>query len=140
MALTRMLLSILFVAFAVPAVGQSASYDEELTELSANLRALMVRTQDLSPRDAPGRVALQAELFALSKRLHRLEEEAIGADQELRRAGRAPDRPLLLAASISKALDLARSLTGCYIDTGEKVFWSSALAAAQTARSLQAAR
>ena len=140
MSLNRTLLGILVFAFCVPAMAQSSSYDEELSTLSANLRALMTRAERLPSRDVSGRVAVQKDLFELSKRLHRLEEEAMGANVELQRRGNAPDRQLLLSASISKALDLAQSLTSYYLDTGDKVFWSSALAAAQQARSLQAAR
>ena len=58
------------------------------------------------------------------------------ANNELRRRrlDNASDRQLLLSALIAKALDLAQLLTFYYLDTGDKIFWSSALAAAQTAR------
>jgi hypothetical protein len=141
MALARAVLAtLIFVLACDPSMAQTSSYDEELAKLSAKLRALLVQVEGLSPGDAAGRRSMQRELFDLSKRLHRLEEEALDADLQLRQAGRLPNRQLLLSASISKSLDLAQSLTSHFLDTGDKIFWSSALAAAESARSLQAAR
>jgi hypothetical protein len=142
MRLAPTVLATLFVVVfaSAPSMAQTSSHDEELAKLSAALRALLIRVEALAPRDAAGRVLLQQELFELSKRLHRLEEEAAGADLQLRQAGHPPNRQLLLSASISKSLDLAQSLTGHFLDTGDKIFWSTALAAAESARSLQAAR
>lgn len=121
------------------AISQSM-YDEELSQLSSTLRALMVRAERTNSRDETGGPAIQHELFELSKKLHRLEEEALRTNNELGREGNALDRQLLLAASISQTLDLAVSLVGCYLDTRDKVFWSSAVAAAQSARTLQSAQ
>lgn len=115
-------------------------YDEELSELSGTLRALMVRTERTHPNDEAGSLAIQQELFELSKKLHRLGEEAAGANVELIRKGNAPNRQLLFAASISETLDLAASLASNYLDTRDKVFWSSAVDAAKSARTLQAAQ
>lgn len=135
-------LIILFLSLAFtagPALSQSM-YDEELSQLSGTLRALMVRAERTRPGDESGRLAIQQELFELSKKLHRLEEEAAATNIELLRKGNSPDRQLLLAASISKSLDLAVSLVSNYLDTRDKVFWSSAVGAAQTARTMQAAQ
>jgi len=129
------------LAFSIPAMAQS-TYDEELSQMSGSLRALMVRAERVRPSDVEARGAIQDELIELSTRLHRLQEEAMLANNELRRRrlDNASDRQLLLSASIAKALDLAQLLTFYYLDTGDKIFWSSALAAAQTARTMQAAR
>lgn len=128
------------LAFTSGPVFSQSMYDEELSQLSGSLRALMVRAKRTHPGDEAGRVAIQQELFELSKKLHRLGEEALAANVELEQKGNAPDRQLLLAASISQALDLAESLVSYYLDTGDKVFWSSAVDAAQSARTLLAAQ
>lgn len=113
-------------------------YDEETSQLAGTLRSLMVRAERIQAKDETGKVTIQAELFDLSKKLHRLEEEASAANVELLNRGNPPDRQLLLAASICKALDLAQELTANYLDTRDKIFWSTAVQAAQSARNMQA--
>ncbi len=135
--LTILLVSLVFTSGT--AFSQSM-YDEELAQLSSTLRALMVRAERNRPSDETGRLAIQKELFELSKKLHRLEEEALATNVELLRKGNPPDRQLLLTASISKTLDLVASLVSNYLDTRDKVFWSSAVGAAQSARTMQAAQ
>jgi hypothetical protein len=117
-------------------VQAQSMYDEELSQLSGILRSLMVRTEKNHPTNEVGRYVIQVELLELSKKLHRLEEEAMRANVELQNN----DRQLLLAASISKTLDLAQSLTGHYLVTRDNIFWSSAVGAAQSARTMQAAQ
>ena len=131
---------IFLLAFPCASAFSQSMYDEELSQLSGALRALMVRAERTGPRDETGAIAIQKELFELSKKLHRLEEEAMDTNLELERKGNAPDRQLLLVASISHALDLAASLASNYLDTRDKVFWSSAIGAAQLARTMQAAQ
>jgi hypothetical protein len=139
MCVARKLLCTLLFVLYVPAMAQS-SYDAELSQLSAGLRALMTRAERNQPMDVSGRAEIQRDLFELSKALHRLEEEAMGANLELQRKGGSPDRQILLSAAVAKALDLAQSLTSYYLDIQEKALWVSAVSAAQSARSLQAAR
>lgn len=128
---------ILSLALVAPALAQS-SYDEELSQLSGTLRALMVRAERVQPKDHASRTTIQHELFDLSIKLHQLEEESMSANLELQRKSGAPDRQLLVAASIAKTLDLAQSLTGYFLDTRDKVFMSSPFTVAQTARTIQA--
>jgi len=135
--LAALLCALALVLASLPAVAQ---YDEELSQYSASLRVLMIQAERLRPQDSASRAAIQSELFELSKKLHRLEEEALRANTELQRRGNAPDRKLLLAAAISKSLDLAQSLIGFYLDTHDKAFWVSASQAAQSARQLLAQR
>jgi hypothetical protein len=82
---------LLLAMFEAPAVAQ-LSYDQELTELSGSLRALMVRAERVQARDPAIKLAVQQELFELSKRLHRLEEEAMAANTELLRTTNVHDR------------------------------------------------
>lgn len=141
--MNRILCLTILLALLVFTSGSAFSqsmYDEELSQLSGTLRALMVRAERNRPSDETGHLAIQKELFELSKKLHRLEEEAMATNAELLRKGNPPDRQLLLAASISKTLDLAVSLVSNYLDTRGTVFWSSAVGAAQPARTLQAAQ
>lgn len=130
---------ILSLALVAPALAQS-SYDDELSQLSATLRALMVRAEQVQPKDHSNRIAIQQELFDLSKKLHRLEEESMGANLKLQQKSGAADRHLLVAAAVAKTLDLAQSLTGHFLETRDRVFMSSAVTVAQTARTIQANR
>jgi hypothetical protein len=52
-------------------------YDEELSQLSGTLGALMVRAERNRPSDETGHLAIQKELLELSTKLHRLEEGAM---------------------------------------------------------------
>jgi hypothetical protein len=131
-------LVILFVLVLNTTALAQGLYDQEVSELSGMLRALMVRAEKAHRPDLATRLQIQSELLELSKKLHRLEEEALGANVALLGSGRSPDRQLLLAAAICKSLDLAQSLTAHFLDTGDKVFWSVAVQAAQSARNLQA--
>jgi hypothetical protein len=134
--------TILLVSLALtsgPAFSRSL-YTEELAELSDTLRALMVRAEQSRQDDKAGCLAIRREIDELCKKLHRLEDEATTIDHELQRSGNVPNRQLLLSASISKALDLAASLVGYFLDTHDEVFWSSAVSAAKSARTMLAAQ
>ena len=129
----------LILVFFVSLTAQAGSlYDEETSQLAGTLRSLMVRAERIQQKDESGKLTLQEELFDLSKKLNRLEEEALAANIELLKRGNPPDRQLLLAASICKALNLAQELTANYLDTRDKIFWSTAVQAAQPARNMQA--
>lgn len=114
-------------------------YDEELTQFAAETRSLMLRAERLNLRDQLTQRDIQVALFDLMKRLHRLEEEAMATNVELTKRGSASDRKLLLVASIAKALDLAQSLTGYYLETRDKLFLTQASIASSSARAMQAA-
>ncbi len=135
-----LLFSFIFIASSLANhTAQAGSlYDEEISQLAGTLRSLMVRTERIQPKDESGKFTIQEELFELSKKLHRLEEEASAANVELSKRGNKPDRQLLLAASICQALDLANAMTANYLDTRDKIFWSTAVQAAQSARNMQA--
>ena len=129
---------VLFISLLMSITAQAQSlYDEETSQLAGTLRSLMVRAERIQQKDESGRYAIQEELFELSKKLHRLEEEASSANVELLKRGNPPDRQLLLTASICKALDLAQEMTANYLDTRDKIFWSTAVQAAQSARSMK---
>ncbi len=136
--LTTLLTLFLAISAGSPALAASM-YDEDLSQLSGEVRALMVRAERSQPRDSAANLEIRKELYALSTKLHRIEEEAAGADIELQRKGDSPNRQLLLAAAISKALYLAVSSTDYFLDTRDKVFWATAVTSMQSARTLLAA-
>ena len=123
---------------ALPVQAQSV-YDEDLSQLSASVRAVQIRIERSKSSDIAGGVVLKTELFELSKKLHRLEEEAVGTDLEMQKQGNPPDPKLLLAASVAKALDLSQSLAGYYLETRENIFLVSSKQASQAARKLLSA-
>src|SRR5215831_5737146 len=89
---------VLFIGLSLgcgAAMAQSL-YDEELLQLSGTLRSLMVRAEKNRTNEEADRLVIQGELIELSKKLHRLEEEASKTDLELLRKGSAPNRQLLL--------------------------------------------
>ena len=49
-----------------PAFGQQSGYDEELGQLSGELRSLLVRVERLDPHLTAMRIELQEQLFDLS--------------------------------------------------------------------------
>ena len=134
--------TILLVSLALtsgPAFSRSL-YSEELVELSGTLQTLMVRAEQTQQDDKTGCVAIRRELDELCKKLNRLEDEATTIDLELQRSGNVPNRQLLLSASVSKALDLAASLLGYFLETHDEIFWSSAISAAKSARTMLTAQ
>ena len=132
--------SIIAVLLLLSALSSSAAdrgmYDEEISKHLATLRSLMIRAQKVKPKDEVQSFAIRQGLFELSKALHRLEEEALSTNLELMKQGNPSDRQLLLVSSISKTADLAQVLTSNYVETRDKVFWSSASTAADLARSM----
>lgn len=140
MRLLKTIVLSVVLASASLVANAEAVYDEELGHLSASLRSLLIEAERLPPGNYAARLELQRELFDLSKKLHRLGEEARKADLALQRRGNPPDRNLLLAAAISQTLDLSLSLASMYLSTGDRVFWAPAAEAAQAARSLLAQR
>jgi len=136
---TQLFVFVLIASFLInPTLHAGSLYDVETTQLAGTLRSLMVRAERINPKDESGMLTIQVELFELSKKLHRLEEEASTTDLTLQKRGSPPDRQLLLAASICKLLDLASAMTANYLNTQDKIFWSTAVQAAQTAKSMQA--
>lgn len=126
-----------FLVLSAPGLAEDI-YDSDLTELSGTLRALMVRSEHAKQIEPSTRLKIQSELFDLSKKLHRLQEEASGADVDLMRSGRNPNRQLQITAAVCQSLDLAATLTASYLDTFDNTFWLAAVQAALIARNLQA--
>ena len=116
----------------------SSPYDQELSKLAGEVRSLMIRADRLSSADKSGKVELFEMSYEISKKLHRLEEEADAANIALQQAGKAPDRGLSYAAATADALDLARKLTSAQLVTGDRNFGKSAMEAARLARTIMA--
>ena len=127
---------------ALCSVASSAAaasvYDADLAEAAANLRALMAQVDQMPASQRSSAYAVRADLLELSKRLHRMEEEALSIDLALKQRGAPASRQLAYVAAISDELDMAQSMTGKFLDTGDRVFWTAALQAATTAREMMA--
>lgn len=80
---------LVFIVSSLLSLGVQARalYDEETSQFAGTLRSLMVRAERVQPRDVNGVLSIQEELFELSKKLHRLEEEALTANLELFKRG-----------------------------------------------------
>ena len=139
---TRKLFFAAALALALFPLSASAAspYDDELRQLSGELRALMLRADQPAARSGQTQLELYERLFDLSKRLHRLQEEAMGANNELAQSGQPRDRGLTFAAAVADTLDLAQSHTASYLETRDKAFHTAAASAAQSARQLLAAQ
>jgi len=102
------------IAFAV------SPYDDDLRAMSGELRVMIMQAEKLKSSQEAN--ALAANLFDLSKRLHRLEEEAGSADAALGQQGKPSDKGLEFAQAISKSLDLSQRLLTSYVYTLEPKF------------------
>lgn len=67
-----------------------------------------------------------SRVFALQKLVHRLQEEAGGADLDSRQHGARPDKRLLLVQQGCMALDYLLQALASFIDTDDRVFLSLA--------------
>ena len=133
-------IALLGMLLLVPVVAGTSAYQDDLSELSSRLRATFVRAEGIRPSDFEKRNAIQHDLFEISKRLHRLEEEAGGANLSLLKSGAEGDSNLSIAGGTAKALDLAQSMLSSYLDTNNKIFWSTGLEVMKLSRDLQAAQ
>lgn len=130
---------VLLVAFVSPVSAKSV-YDLELSQLGGEVRALMMRTDQVGPHISQERVDIEEALFELSKNLHRLSEEAASANLALLTQGHKEDRGLTYAAAIADTLDLALRHTRTYLYTRDRAFKVAASAAMQSSRALSAAQ
>jgi hypothetical protein len=134
-------LAVCLVLVATPSLAQPTNlYEDDLTQLSGELRGVMVRVSQMSPPQRRGAYNIRKELLTISKKLHRIEEEAMSADLELGKQGQNPNRDLAYAAAVSEQLDTAGTMVSHYLDVGDVSFWTAAQASAKSARELTAAR
>ncbi|MHB1284798.1 MAG: hypothetical protein ACYCZI_13125 [Metallibacterium scheffleri] len=132
-------LLMVIILSSAPAFAGSP-YDNELLRLSGQVRSLMLRADRDTGRNPATRQQLYEELLQVSKRLHRLQEEAMATNNALQQSGQAPDRGLTFASCIAQTLDLAQSDTAAYLDTHDKSFQVAASGAANSALALMAAQ
>ena len=133
-----------FIAIAIALAGaptqsgRSQLYDADLSDASAQLQSMIVEASRLTPTQRQNAGEFLLRLLGLSKRLHRIEENASAAEADLIRRGNAPSNELEYATAISNQLDTAQDMLVRYIDTGDRNFWDAAVASAQIARGLMA--
>lgn len=135
---------LLILCVALMCVSTSAHaqsmYDEDLLDLSARLRSVMVDIEQNLPARQINVSKMQSDLLILSKRLHRLQEEAMKADAVARAAGRPPNRQLAFAVAVSEQLDASQMMLSLFLDTKDKSLWEAAINSAKSARDLMASQ
>ncbi|MGK9173220.1 hypothetical protein KXR87_08305 [Yokenella regensburgei] len=95
-------------------------YDDDLRAMSGDLRAMIMQAEKIKNSQEANNLA--NNLFELSKRLHRLEEEAGSANNYLAQQGKPSDKGLEFAQNISKSLDLSQRLLTSYMYTMDQKF------------------
>lgn len=113
-------IGVLFFAFNSSLALAVSPYDDDLRSMSGELRVMIMQAEKLNSSQEAN--ALAANLFDLSKRLHRLEEEAGSANTALGRQGQPSNKGLEYAQIISKSLDLSQRLLTSYLYTLEPKF------------------
>lgn len=129
---------VLAALFSQAAPAQSA-YEDELREHGSTLRSLMIQGEKLRA-GTPEAAEVLEKLFELSKRLHRLEEEAYATAVKVQQSTGKAEAALYRVVAVAKAMDLAQQLTGFYMETRDRVMLAEANRAAQSARTMMAAR
>jgi hypothetical protein len=131
---------LLILVFTSASTFAASPYDDELLQLSGQVRSLMLRADRDTGQNPVTRQQLYEQLLQVSKRLHRLQEEAMATNNALQQSGQTTDRGLTFASCIAQTLDLAQSDTAAYLDTHDKSFQAAASRAADSAQALMAAQ
>ena len=125
MAIRHSAVLILTATIACAQSQESPVYLEQFRNLSVSVERI---TNDVFQgnirRDNQDSSA--SRVFALQKLVHRLQEEAGGADIEARKRGARPDKRLLLVQQGCMAVDYLLQALASFIDTDYRVFLSLA--------------
>jgi hypothetical protein len=114
----------LIMAFAlvqsIPAqnVGAAKVYKTQFIELRAKVKLVFDRIE----QQRGGLTDLREEILALTKLIHRLQEEAMGSDMESTKRGHESDKTLLLVSQGCIALDFVLTALSNHIDTSDRAF------------------
>jgi len=108
--------------------GATNVYRTQFFEMHAKVKTIFERAgrQGRSEPNHKARVSLREEILALTKLIHRLEEEAARADLEGMERGRNSNKSLLLVAQGCKAMDFVLNALDNYITTDDRSFLSLA--------------
>jgi hypothetical protein len=134
------MISLIAIALAGAPIPQSMSnlYGSDLSDASAELQSMIVEASRLTPLQRLHAGDLLQRMLQLSKRLHRIDENAEQANLDLDKRGEPRSKELEYAAAISNQLDTAQDMLSHYIGTGDQHFWNAAVASTKIARQLMA--
>lgn len=131
-------IALVTILFTQLSIAQGA-YEDELREHGSTLRSLMFQGEKLRPESQEAAEVI-AKLFELSKRLHRLEEEAYSTAIKVQQSTGRAEPVLYRVVAIAKAMDMAQQLTAFYVKTRDRVMLVEANRIAQSARTLLEAK
>ncbi|HHR6459151.1 TPA: hypothetical protein ACS78F_000523 [Providencia alcalifaciens] len=116
----KFLLPFLIVSFSSGAFSSGNYYDKELAGMASELKVMIINSdRNIS---YPESVEMRKSILNLSKRLHRLQEEAMMASISIVDSGNPYPDELEYAQNLSKSIDLSADLLGSYLRTGNKKF------------------
>ena len=98
--------------------GATKVYKTQFIELRAKVKSVSDRIE----QQRTGSTDLRGEILALTKLIHRLQEEAMDSDIESIKRGREPETTLLLVSQGCIALDFVLTALSNYMDTGDRAF------------------
>jgi len=101
-------------------------YVEQFANLQSGMKKIYSECSQ-NPTTAEERLSLSDRLFALTKIVHRLEEQVQEADLQSRQQGHAIDKRLRLIEQGSHEVDSVLKALGNYLDTDDRVFWGLAV-------------
>ena len=118
-------LLVLTAAIACAQSQETPVYLEQFRSLDASVERI---TSDVLQSNIRGdnQDSTGSRVFALQKLVHRLQEEAGGADIEARKRGARPDKRLLLVQQACMAMDYVLQALSSFIATDDRLFISLA--------------
>ena len=101
--------------------GSEAIFRSQLIELHAKAIAVLERIEKSGPRGIPQQQTRE-EILAITRLLHRLEEEAAATNLQFLQRGQPSNKTLLLVQQASKAIDGMLAALDYYIDSEDRTF------------------
>ncbi|WP_342601460.1 hypothetical protein AAFQ97_10165 [Proteus terrae] len=118
--MAKFFISFLIITFSTGVFAYENYYDKELSHMASELKVMIINAdKNISHHDS---VKMRGDLLNLSKKLHRLEEEAMMVSISIANKGNPFPIELEYAQTISKSIDLSADLLGAYLRTGNKKF------------------
>jgi hypothetical protein len=108
--------------------GATNVYRTQFVEMRGKVRSIFERVERelRGEPDYKARVSLKEEMLALTKLIHRLDEEALRTDTESMERGRRSNKTLLLVSQGCRAMDFVLNALDNYITTEDRSFLSLA--------------
>ena len=100
--------------------GATNVYRNQFIDLRAKVQSVFQRTEQQSRRadDYKAKTNLREEILALTKLIHRLEEESLASNVETRKT----DKTLLLVSQGCRAMDFVLGALDSYIESDDRAF------------------